>query len=496
MQCYRCAGYLTAAAGPAQKVRCPHCAWEARASEFRLVGADELGSVAAGAGYPASASVELGDGAWVRKGKYLEFACPHCERPMRLLPEDAGGLADCPHCMLEIISPDPAGGTPARLSDASLRLLGCDAGRLKKRPSVHSARLYRPAVTEAEPEPTPSPFIADEPAQLASPFSVEGEEPSEFLAEGRPRPVRVLDLAQIGAAFKARDDLDPPRAIAWEEESRADDHERGSPPDGGRSRAFTFVAAALLTLVGSMFVILEIHRHRQPSGAARPVDRLDEAAGGTQEKPLERAFAFAASTVGALNWREVLPSVRSRPRVEPIMEAYYQSIAYEPVSLASLLGSSEVNSGGINYVQLRVEDDDGRERLVVLEKMENGGYLFDWELWVDIAGAEWQRFLEHRPKSRVSLRVTVSRSPVLGTFAADAGLEVGDARCLRIWLNDPAESLYAVFPKSDEGAMQAWEGTSWDLGHRVVAELSFPPRAGLPERVELHRVLQPRWLVR
>ena len=60
----------------------------------------------------------------ILEGNFMQFECPYCQRAMKMLNEEAGGLADCPHCGLEIVSPQPDHGDGPRLTEASRRQLG------------------------------------------------------------------------------------------------------------------------------------------------------------------------------------------------------------------------------------------------------------------------------------------------------------------------------------------------------------------------------------
>ncbi|MGI9242635.1 MAG: hypothetical protein ACR2RV_17700, partial [Verrucomicrobiales bacterium] len=106
LQCRHCQGiFASPKADLSSLVRCPHCSTAAPIVEFSTIESttDEL----AGASLPTSQdpfetspqAAESGAHFTVR-GKWLQFDCPHCIRPMRLIVEDAGGLVDCAHCGL------------------------------------------------------------------------------------------------------------------------------------------------------------------------------------------------------------------------------------------------------------------------------------------------------------------------------------------------------------------------------------------------------------
>ena len=118
LQCRHCHGIFAAPkTDVSDLVCCPHCATAAPMIEFSAIGGAALEELPVGTpiGWePAEPDQQnvLGhaknDANFVVRGKWLQFDCPHCVRPMRLIAEDAGGLVDCAHCGLELIAPDPA----------------------------------------------------------------------------------------------------------------------------------------------------------------------------------------------------------------------------------------------------------------------------------------------------------------------------------------------------------------------------------------------------
>ena len=480
LQCHRCAGYFQVAAERHQRVRCPHCECAATAAKFREVPPGEVAPLPGQMGGAPDSSVNLA-ALWVEKGKHLQFGCPHCQRPMRMLREEAGGLADCPHCGLEIIAPDPASGAGPRLSDASQRSLG-NLSNLKPRTAPGSGaratveNLFEPAAPggggttfepfgkAAEPEKTP------------------------------PKPVRTLGLEQLGSAFQARDEVEAPQQHEWDNATAASSPAVDRVPTESRGRLFALTGAILLLLLGAMFVFLELRRRGGES--AQPSGEL--AAAGSTETAVDpehaAAFEVARKILAAENWRAMLPMVRSKERVGPLMEAYYRERELAPFAPTEFENPIQVDAAGLDYLQLRVRNAAGDERLVAFERTAGGEYLFDWEFWVDIAQLEWETFIAERPSEPRVLRVTLARSSPLDRYVEDAGLARGEARGLRVWLDDSTAPLYAVLPTSGEGANAVWEETSWELGRRVVAELSFPVGAAETDRVSVHRVLHGRWL--
>jgi len=191
----------------------------------------------------------------------------------------------------------------------------------------------------------------------------------------------------------------------------------------------------------------------------------------------------------------MVPLVRSRARVERLMAEYYLEREFEPVVLAAFEDPVTVDVSGTTYMQLRVETAGGVRRWVGIEQADDGRFLFDWELWVDIVRVEWQRFVDDRPSVPQTLRVTMARHSPQARYLVDTGLDREDARGVRLWLDNKTEPLLAILSMANAADVAVWEEISWNLGRRVVAEIAFPEGAKELDRVRIHRIIQPRWLL-
>lgn len=493
----RCTGYFQAAAGLRARVKCPHCEWTAAATEFRSVEPAELAAGTAGAAAsaktpPKEAPSSKGDGdGWIRKGKHLQFGCPHCARPMRMLEAEAGGLTDCPHCGLEIISPDPSQGVAARLSEASLRNLNGPTSRVATS-DLRPVKRSRKAAPEPEEQLAEDGLSAEEPTVETgvNPFSAAEVEASRTQ---EVTPVRTLGLAELGKAFQAREDLEGEEALQWES---ANGRKEDKIFNQKRGRLFALIGGALLLALGVLFIALEFRRAKETTeNSQQNFDQIQAEALAVSARH-QAAFEVARDAALMANWQDMLPMVRSRSRVEPLMAEFHQLKPLTPVQLVDFDNPQDVNIPGVKYLQMRVRDTEDRHWLVGVEEVEEGRFLFDWELWVDYANYEWRKFLVERPTEPRPLRVTVARCSLLKRHLEDAGVEDRDtARGVRLWFTDSGDSYYQVLTGSSAAEEAVWEGTSWELGRRVVADVSFVPGANQPDRIKIHKIQQARWVL-
>ncbi len=486
LQCSRCVGYFFVVAVPGSKVRCPHCDLVAVTGEFSRV---QSGELASGAVNPPQ-SGPLGENTnYTVDGRFMQFGCPHCERAMKMMIKEAGGLADCPHCGLEIISPDPANGTASRLTDASRRQLGnlmrFKSGNFQMQQEPFSSRYeFTPPVSFDS--RGKSPHGDDLPAEFP-----------DFLEDtpgaGMPpaqQPAR--NPARSEAVFPAVEPMSPfDHAGHPEEEDSA--HDPGLNED--RGRVFAIAAGFLLLFLGGLFIALELRRWRQEKApgitAAETAGENPKASGARHED----AFALVKEAAAAGSLEQLLPLVRSRRRVEPLIREYYRRRPVEPVELVAFEDPVITDAAGIRYLQLRVVTAAGDKRSAAVEVAAAGGMFFDWELWVNIAALEWSEFLDERSTERRTLRVCITRSLPINRYFEDAGLKVQAGYGVRVRLAGSNSAFYAVLPRGDPESEAVWQATSWEPGRRVVADLSFPEAALEPGRIMVHRIRQSRWLI-
>jgi hypothetical protein len=273
----------------------------------------------------------------------------------------------------------------------------------------------------------------------------------------------------------------------------------GSAHDPGlnedRGRILAIAAGFLLLFLGGLFIALELRRWRQEKDSGIAVTERAVASLRASGARHEDAFALVGKAAAAGSVEQLLPLVRSRRRVEPLIREYYRVRPVEPVELVAFEDPVKTDAAGIRYLQLRVVTATGDKRPAAVEETAAGGMFFDWELWVNIAALEWSEFLDERSTERRTLRVCITRSLPVNRYFEDAGLETQAGYGVRVRLAGSTSAFYAVLPKGDPESEAVWQATSWEPGRRVVADVSFPEGAVEPGRILVHRIRQPRWLI-
>lgn len=443
------------------------------------------------------------EGGFQVRGKWLQFDCPHCVRPMRLIVEDAGGLVDCAHCGLELIAPDPAIGRGAQLSRASegrvgsiasYNLRGLRGDQLKHSKSQDAADdegdddEYEYDVGDVGDEEDGD--VAGE-AELDPNHALARSEPA--VPAERKRAIKALDVGKLGRSFR-RQEVVAEQALAASDvdwEPRAADR-----PNFGESRQDKYgfwiaagVAGAVMIGVAAMVV-----REASSSGKVFDDTELSEirSAQRTQTARFQSSFDAAKRALASPSWAQLVAHVRNPQLVAPLMRNYYATNPYEPLDLTGFHAPVEVEVGGLSMNELRATDASGEVRTLVIDTAGEVPKL-DWELFVNYAQYGWEQFLEARPATPQRVSVVAGRSSVLDRYFEDAGLTRKQATGIRLWQGEE-DSYYAILPKGSEMEKKMTELLEWTVGRKLIIRASFPPESKLNDRIRIDGFDQTGWV--
>ncbi len=475
LQCH--AAFSTPFPQETARLRCPECSREAPGREFVYGHEPAVEPITTQDEKPALFSL-AGDTAFERRGKWLLFKCPHCQWAMRIREEvSATSIIDCGRCGLEILPPDPEAGTPATLTRAG-------AVRLGRLPSAGTSG--EGAGTGGRPLPARG-IVRSESASETPLEDPVGMWKGPSLSQGRVPADRVTERTLSETNL--------------EEVSRDGGAQASLALDGliRQARIFRVVMIGIIVILAALGLFLRFQgseggdsggKKAVPGLADRPVD---PAAGA--DPIMEKAHLLAGDLAGRSDWRDILPYVRHRERVEPILVDYYARHPYTPLKLLTFDSSVSLDLAGRRYLQFGALAEEGERRVIGIEATGDGELAFDWEVYEDIAADQWEVFLKKRPIESTVLRFAFCRASVPDEYFADANLAREDGLAVRIWFRDREDSLVAVFPKDSYGGVMIDRIGSWDVGKLVVGELSFPAQGKLPDRVTFEHLLQERWLI-
>lgn len=117
------------------------------------------------------------------------------------------------------------------------------------------------------------------------------------------------------------------------------------------------------------------------------------------------ARAAAESALAAKGWRQWLPLVRDRERVEPMMRAHHEIQGHGLFAEGTSL--MRVTDSGLPdrlawYALYRLPDGEVRPAAFVWSE---GAFRFDWESWSAHGSMLWREWLELKPREEQELRV-------------------------------------------------------------------------------------------
>ena len=500
LQCRQCSGvFATPKVDFSSLVQCPHCATAAPVTEFEAlkettgeepeigqsISADDAMEQA-----PAATTPTPPEGDFQVRGKWLQFDCPHCIRPMRLVAEDAGGLVDCAHCGLELIAPDPAIGRGARLSRASEVQV--------KSISRHDLTGGGPREVPQQVEEDPNPFAyADEDAgedlEVAEPV-----DPNHSLARAsssKPkRAIKALDTNKIGRSFR-RKDVVAEQAMAASDKEWQPTEERSAFGESWLDRYGFWIALGGAALVMAGIVFLVIREASQPSDREPTAEKAKfnaaQKAKAEEQANFEKSYDFAKQALASESWEALVPLVRNPEKVGPRMRSYYTEEKYEPIILTGFHAPRKVDTHGLEMHEFKATDAAGNNRILVVEQSADGRRL-DWELMVGLARHNWIKFIESRPQTPKTVRAIAMRASVQESYFTDAGLTRDNAIGIRLQQGQD-DVFWAVVPKDSPLGKTLSTALEWDRGRKVTIKASFDPESKINDRIRLEELVQTGW---
>lgn len=195
---------------------------------------------------------------------------------------------------------------------------------------------------------------------------------------------------------------------------------------------------------------------------------------------------FEADTAAAK-----LAFVRDPVRVRPLMNDYYGRQPMTKVKWQSLGWTLPVDEPGyrLGYAQALLEDTSPAN--IIVEEMENGSFLVDWESFVRYGELSWQDFLKMKPSQPKLFRVIASKAESSG-YASSSDQEM-------IELKHPAEEgkIIATLDKTDPSlapAVQQLQSGKWkDVP--LTLRLCYPGATGDGTAVRVAGVEGKGWLI-
>ncbi len=239
-----------------------------------------------------------------------------------------------------------------------------------------------------------------------------------------------------------------------------------------------------------------------PAGASPPPSAASASMADTQIRGMERIEDKRAAISQALqqfftaaSLDEKARTVREPERVRPLMDAYYRVRPLSPPAWKGLGWAVPVDEPGFRLGYVQVLFHDAPPVSIIIEELEDGRHVVDWESSVRYGDLYWSEFLERRPQSPTLMRVIASRPDETrrDTYAPlERGLEVLEIR-------HPSESgaVSASFNRYDPQMaplLEQLEAGQWK-NVPVTLRLAFPAKSADKNAVLVTSVEGRGWLI-
>ena len=259
-----------------------------------------------------------------------------------------------------------------------------------------------------------------------------------------------------------------------------------------------------LVAVAVLIYSIKVDADVAMAAAHRPVERIPaptevglkgEEAVFLPKLEQNTARAAVEEFARAGTWEELLPLVRQRDRMEPIMRKYYEERPYKPMSLQETrLAQANYNKGLllVNINGVSDENDNYRELPFLLERTEDGQYLVDWEFVVEYNPYTWEHFRQLRPKEVETFRVLL-------TPADYYNFEFADSRIYQSFKIEDRETgfvgIYAFAKRDSEVAKRLEDEMRTTLPLPCMVKLKFPENGQGDTVVEITDWVRKGWMV-
>lgn len=189
---------------------------------------------------------------------------------------------------------------------------------------------------------------------------------------------------------------------------------------------------------------------------------------------------------------EKLAYVRDPGRVRPLMNDYYNRQPMPKTKWAGLGWTLPVDEPGyrLGYVQATFEGTPPAS--LVVEELENGSFVVDWESFVRYGELDWRDFLKLKPSQPKLFRVIASKADRPSSIIIDRAHET-------IEIKHPAEdgTVFATFDTSDPALaplVEQLQSGKWkDVP--VTLRLCYPGATGDSGAVRVAGVEGKGWLI-
>jgi hypothetical protein len=443
--------------------------------------------------------------------EWLVFACTHCAHPLKVRPDQVGGVFRCPSCEAELTAPhfegDAPGGpatgteTPAaglavdRLGAVSFRSLSDPALAIPEEGLRVRKRKRRSHHGGNGPE-------------------WEAETPAEHPNAGRDKPGEWEDVTSTTVSQEVRED-----GSVIEHRKRF--KKKRLPPVVEkvwglltRLGTFSLVALGLFVLIGAAVGGWYLARSQAPVVAqAVEVEEFPERHFPTMDEGAQAAEAVKAF-LAADTIEKKLPFVRFPEKVKPLMDLWYKgrpdrSITASRDELAETLTKYLYVDGAKIIVLTMLVQPEEEYKIYAVEATPTEGLKVDWETAVGWQAMTVEEFVKGKPTTPQPFRVQVAPGDYYnGHYASE------ETWCA-VNLTYPGNADFNLYgyverntPTGDQlmrllGYSQTRDADGqlkWQLVQAqsapLILSIAYLREGSDPKQVTIHEVLHEQWFLR
>ncbi len=225
-----------------------------------------------------------------------------------------------------------------------------------------------------------------------------------------------------------------------------------------------------------------------------PLEQRGIASFATPLRDIIRRFASAATV------EEILPLIRDRERVEPLLRAYYtKRRPWEPFDIRNKFEAADFASINGNFIFIDLILLNFETRLLLLER-RGESFLADWESFTGHGEVEWPDLIPNRPEEPVLMRVFLEQSASTGYYNEDFSDEKKWA-CYSMRDQTGAHQFSAYVARGSETEItlkqRMFQAPAAYLRRAAaVVKLRFLPGGKSVKQVEITHFMENGWVLR
>ena len=223
--------------------------------------------------------------------------------------------------------------------------------------------------------------------------------------------------------------------------------------------------------------------------AANALAQLEEAA--PHEILLARPVAVRFFSAASID--ELLPVIRDRERVEPLLRSHYAARSPQPIAYRTINFTDAAHFAGRTFLRLAAELPDGRFAGLTLEKADVR-YLIDWESFVGYSEVDWTEFKRSAPNSG---RVVMLRANATFIERYAAPFDNRE-RYQSLVLESQDGQFLTGYRLRDDAALinlRAKVGAAGKNRYEVIVRVRYPQENWRRDDVEIVEIVQTGWVI-